>query len=332
MPALSDPLAVKSLKLKNRIVMPPMANDFSGDNGEVNDRHLDHYRSRAEADVGLMIVEHSYINPTGRMTAKQLGIHDDSLVPGLARLADTIREAGSGSTIQLTHAGANTSSEACGCQPLGPSDVPMPGRKEVPRPLTVDEIAGLVDDYRQAARRAREAGFDSIEVHGAHGFLLCEFVSPYSNRRNDQYGGSLENRVRFPLEVIAAVRDQVGNDFPLLYRFGASDFMENGLTLEEARVIAPMLVDAGIDLLDISGGLCGSRPKGLADTPGFFVPLATSIRSVVDVPVIGVGGISDADFANSVIEDERADLVAVGRALLMNPLWAREALEQLANN
>ncbi len=330
MPGLADPLTFKGLTLKNRIVMPPMANDFSGPDGEVNDRHLEHYRARAEAEVGLMIVEHSYVNPNGKMTVKQLGIHEDGLVPGLTRLADTIREAGAASTIQLTHAGANTTSEACGGQPLGPSDVAMPGRKEAPRPLTEEELAGLVEDYRQAARRAKEAGFDSIEIHGAHGFLLSEFVSPFSNRRDDEYGGSGENRLRFPLEVIAAVREAVGPDFPLLYRFGASDFLEDGLSLEEARQIAPLLVAGGIDLLDVSGGLCGSRPEQLAGIKGYFVPMAASIRSVVNVPVIGVGGITDPAFADGFIREEKVDLVAVGRALLKNPGWAREALAELA--
>lgn len=330
MPRLADPLTVQGMTLKNRIVMPPMANDFSGLAGEVNDKHLNHYGARAEADVGLMIVEHSFINPKGGMTTKQLGINDDALVPGLKSLADAIRDGGAKSTVQLTHAGANTSPEACGGQPLAPSDIPMPGRKEAPRPLTKNEMTGLIDDYRQAARRAQEAGFDSIEIHGAHGFLLSEFVSPYTNRREDEYGGSTENRLRFPLEVIAAVREQVGPDFPLLYRFGASDFLEDGLALDEAQQIAPKLVEAGIDLLDISGGLCGSRPKQLADVQGFFVPLASSIRSAVDVPVIGVGGITEASYADSIIREEKVDLVAVGRALLKNPNWAREALQELA--
>ncbi len=330
MPSLADPLTGGKLQLKNRIVMPPMANDFSDETGAVNDRHLDHYRARAGAGVGLMIVEHSYINPNGKMTTRQLGIHDDSLIPGLRRLADTIREAGARSAIQLTHAGANTSSGVCGCRPLAPSDVAMPGREEAPRPMTLQDIADLKEDYRAAARRARDAGFDSIEIHGAHGFLLCEFVSPHTNRRNDEYGGSMEGRIRLPLEVIATVRDEVGPDYPLLYRFGASDFLEDGLDLEEARKIAPRLVAAGVDILDISGGLCGSRPQGLADIQGFFVPLAASIKSVVDVPVIGVGGITEAVAANSFIEAGKVDLVAVGRALLKNPDWAREALAELA--
>ncbi len=330
MPSLSDPLTTDKLVLKNRIVMPPMANDLSGTQGEVTDRHLDHYQSRAAAGVALIIVEHSYIVPEGKMTKKQLGIHDDSLVPGLKRLADTIREAGAKSAIQLTHAGANTSEAVCGCQPVGPSDVALPGRDSAPRPLEIGELKSLVNAYRDAARRAVEAGFDSIEIHGAHGFLLSEFASPYSNHRTDEYGGSLENRMRFPIEVITAVREAAGPGFPLLYRFGASDFLQGGLALDEAQKIAPMLVEAGIDIIDVSGGLCGSRPKDLGDMQGFFVPMAQSIKSVVTVPVIAVGAITDAIFANSVIAEEKADLVAVGRALLKNPNWAREALEQLA--
>lgn len=330
MPRLSDPLTTDKLSLKNRIVMPPMANDLSSPEGEVTGRHLDHYRARAAAGVALIIVEHSYIVPEGKMTVNQLGIHKDSLVPGLTELADTIRTAGAKSAIQLTHAGANTTEAVCGCQPVGPSNIAVPGRDTEPRPLKADEIESLVDAYRDAARRAREAGFDSIEIHGAHAFLLCEFVSPYTNRRTDRYGGSLENRLRFPLEVIGAVREAVGPGFPLLYRFGAIDFLKDGLALDEAQKIAPMLVDAGIDMLDISGGLCGSRPKDLKGIQGFFVPLAQSIKAVVNVPVIAVGGITDPVFANSVIEDEKADLVAVGRALLKNPNWASEALAQLA--
>jgi 2,4-dienoyl-CoA reductase-like NADH-dependent reductase (Old Yellow Enzyme family) len=196
--------------------------------------------------------------------------------------------------------------------------------------MTLDEIVGLKEDYRAAARRAREAGFDAIEIHGAHGFLLCEFVSPHTNHRTDEYGGDMEGRIRLPLEVIAIVREEVGPDFPLLYRFGASDFLDDGLDLQQAREIAPRLVAAGIDILDISGGLCGSRPKDLAGIQGYFVPMAASIKSVVDVPVIGVGGITDPAFANGFIEEGKVDLVAVGRALLKNPHWAREALAQLA--
>ncbi len=330
MPQLSDPLVTDKIKLKNRIVMPPMANDMSGPDGKVTDRHLKHYRTRAEAGVGLMIIEHSYVMPSGKMSAKQLGIHEDDLVPGLKTLADAVRSAGAASAIQLNHAGANTTEAICGCQPVAPSDTPSPKQQAAPRPLETGEIDDIVDAFRQAARRAREAGFDAIEIHGAHGFLLNQFTSNYMNKRTDSYGGSLENRMRLPLAVIAAVRKETGPDYPLLYRFGASDFLQGGLALDEGQKIAPMLTGAGIDILDISGGLCGSRPKDFAGIQGFFVPMAESIKKVVDVPVIAVGGITDAIYANSVIADGKADLVAVGRALLKNPAWAREALEKVS--
>lgn len=329
MPSLSDPLLTAKLELKNRIVMPPMANDLATADGEVTGQLIDHYRRPAEADVALVIIEHSYITPGGKMSVNQLGIHQDSLVPGLQRLAAAIRDAGAKSAIQLTHAGANTSAEVCGCQPVGPSEIPASRRREKPRPLEVAEIKDIVAAYREAARRAREAGFDAVEIHGAHGFLLNEFTSPYTNKRSDSYGGSLANRLRLPLEVIGAIRAQVGKGFPLLYRFGANDFLRDGIDLDQARKIAPALVEAGIDILDISGGLCGSRPETFQDVQGYFVPLAQTIKAVVEVPVIAVGGIKDAKFANQVIVDQQADLVAVGRALLKNPLWAREALTQL---
>ncbi|MHB1390929.1 MAG: NADH:flavin oxidoreductase [Thermoleophilia bacterium] len=330
MTSLSDPLLVNGLTLKNRIVMPPMANDFSGPAGEANERHLEHYRRRAEADVGLMIVEHCYIVPEGKMSAKQLGIHEDRLVPGLKSIADTIRRAGSASAIQLNHAGANTTAKICGCQPVGPSAIAVPSRGETPRELSAAEIGALTDAFRAAARRALEAGFDAIEIHGAHGFLLSQFTSPFTNQRTDMYGGDTDRRMRFPLEVIAAVRAETGPEYPLLYRFGASDFMQGGLAIDEAQRIAPMLVEAGIDVLDISGGLCGSRPPDFKGMQGFFAPLAQSIKSVVAVPVIAVGGITEPAAAQDIIETEKADLVAVGRALLKNPDWAREALRQIS--
>lgn len=329
MPSLPDPISISGLEVKNRIAMPPMANDFSGPEGEVNDKHLEHYRARAEADVGLMIVEHSYVVREGKMSARQLGIHNDDLIPGLTRLAKTIRDAGSKSVIQLTHAGANTTEEICGCQPVGPSGVAVPSRGVEPRPLKSEEIEALVSAYRDAARRAKESGFDAIEIHGAHAFLLCQFVSPFTNHRTDLYGGDTDGRLRFPLQVIAAVRNEVGPGMPLLYRFGASDFLQGGLAIDEAQQIAPKLIAAGIDALDVSGGLCGSRPEEFKDIQGFFVPLAQSIKAVVDVPVIAVGGITEPAFADSVISEDKADLVAVGRALLKNPKWAKEALANL---
>jgi len=326
LPRLFDPLRVGRLELRNRIVMPPMATELAGRRGEVTPRLIDHYVERVEG-LGLIIVEHSYVDVGGRLSPLQLGAYDDSLVPGLARLADAVHRLGTPIALQINHAGRRTTSFDCGRQPVAPSPISLP-EGEVPRELLREEVEGLVERFCQAARRVVEAGFDAVEVHGAHGFLLNQFVSPLSNRRSDEYGGSLENRMRFPLQIIAQIRKRIGGDFPLFYRLGADDRTQGGLTIEDSKVFAQRLVEAGVDLIDVSGGLCGSRPPDLTG-PGYFVPLAKAIKGVVDVPVVGVGGITTPEFADEVIRRGRADLVAVGRAILADPRWAVKALQAL---
>jgi len=224
--------------------------------------------------------------------------------------------------IQITHAGSNTSSEVLGHQPLAPSPVPHPRkRNEIPRELTRDELQTIREAFAAAARRAKEAGFDMVEIHGAHGFLLNQFFSPLTNRREDEYGGSFENRLRFPREVVAAVRQAVGETFCIFYRFGADDQMPGGITTGDARRAAPLLVEAGVDVLDLSGGMCGASSTGT----GFFNYLAEAVKPAVDVPVMVTGGLGDPREANRVIEEDIADLVGVGRALLADPEWALKA-------
>ena len=182
--------------------------------------------------------------------------------------------------------------------------------------------------FGEAARRACKAGFDAVEIHGAHGFLLNQFASPLSNRRTDEYGGTFEKRIRFPLKVVEEVRKTVGSGFPLLYRLGTSDGQEGGVTISECQAFARKLVEAGINLVDVSGGLVGSRPEGLV-SQGYFLPQAQKIKQAVEVPVIGVGGIKDPKFADEAIRQERVDLVAVGRALLVDPDWSLNAANVL---
>jgi len=186
----------------------------------------------------------------------------------------------------------------------------------------------LVDAFASAAERVVESGFDAVEIHGAHGFLLSQFLSPLSNKRGDEYGGKLEDRMRFPLMVVSRVKEKIGN-FPLLYRLGADDMKPGGLSLDESKVVARRLVEKGVHAIDVSGGMIGSRPENLQGIPGYFVPFAEEIKRVVDVPVIGVGGITTAEFANEVIENDRADLVAVGRVMSADADWASKAVEAL---
>lgn len=328
MPKLLDPLSIGGLSLKNRIVMPPMANDLATTKGEVTQALIAHYTRRA-AGVGLVIVEHSYIAKEGKLSSRQLGIYDDALIKGLSDLAESIHAKETPVCIQITHAGRRANSSICGSQPVAPSAIRASESDEVPRELEKHEIEGLVRLYGEAARRACKAGFDAVEIHGAHGYLLNQFASPLSNRRTDEYGGPFENRIRFPLEVVERVRKVVGLDTPLLYRLGAHDGQEGGVTIGECQAFARKLVEASINVVDVSGGLVGSDPEG-PTSQGFFLPLAEMIKQAVEVPVIGVGGIRDPEFADEVIRQKRADLVAVGRAILADPDWPLKAAKTLS--
>lgn len=328
MPELFDPISVRGITARNRIVMPPLANDWAGDDGHVTDAHVTHYALHAKNEVGTIIVEHCYIDLGGRFSCQQLGISDDAHVRGLARIASAIKEGGAVSSIQINHAAARSSSDIVDDWPVAPSDVSVPGTSVAPRPLEKREIEALIATYADAAERAVRAGFDSVELHGAHGFLLSEFISPYMNQRRDEYGGSFENRMRFPLAVIAAVRERVG-DKPLFYRLGADDLTRGGLTIDKGKQVARILEGAGVDVLDVSGGICGATPPYGPEYQGYFVPLAKAIKNSVGVPVIAVGGIKEASFANSVIAEGIADMVAVGRALLEDAEWAVKARKAL---
>lgn len=311
------------MELQNRIVFPPMANNLS-DEGLVNPKLIAHYVARSKR-VGLVIVEHSYVNPSGRVNKNQLGIYSDQCIPGLKELANAIHAAGSKCGIQITHAGSATKQELIGQVPVGPSAVSHPRDGGIPREITRQEMAGLLEDFAVAARRAVEAGFDMVEIHGAHGYLLNQFASPYTNRRSDEYGGSLENRLRFPLEVVKAVKQAVGADYPVFYRLGADDKVDGGLTVEEGAWAAVTLAEAGVDVLDLSGGLMGFR---MLSGEGFFVYLAEAIKPLVRVPVLVTGGITTPELAESILADGKADLTGVGRALAANPDWAVEAWEK----
>jgi NADPH2 dehydrogenase len=314
---LLDPLEVKGLKLKNRIVMPPMHTGLATTEGAVTDRLVEHYVSRSKA-LGLVIIEHSYVSLAGKLSEKQLGIHDDGLVSGLERLSSSIHATGTPVVIQINHAGRSTSMDLTGMQPLAPSP------SENARELLVEEIEALTEAFTVAAERAIKAGFDGIEVHGAHGFLLNQFFSPLANRRRDEYGGSLKKRMRFPLEVVRSVRKRIGGRL-LLYRLGSDDMDPAGTRIEDSQRFAVKLEEAGVDIIDVSGGLCGSRPEELQGKQGYFVPQAQQIKQAVDTPVIGVGGIIDAKYAERFVHEEGIDLVAVGRELLKDPDWAKKA-------
>lgn len=323
MPKLNTPLKVRGFTLRNRIVLPPMQTGRANFEGEVTDRLINFYVRRS-SHLGLPIVEHSYVSPTGKIGPKQLGIHSDSSIRGFEKLVNALHEVGAPAVVQISHAGAVTSSRVIGTEPVGPSP------REKSRMLDANEIYAVADEFVAAAERAVKAGFDGVELHGAHGYLLNQFYSPLFNKREDEFGGTLEKRMRFPLLIAEKVRQCLGSRL-LLYRLGSDDLAPNGTHIENSVVFAKKLEEAGVDIIDVSGGMCGSEPKQLRQVKGYFVPQANEIKKSVCVPIIGVGGITEAEFADKLVNDGKVDLVAVGRAFWRDPLWAEKALEKLKN-
>ncbi|MFA5843494.1 MAG: NADH:flavin oxidoreductase [Coriobacteriia bacterium] len=325
MPHLCEPLTIGALTLRNRLVLPPMATSKASSDGSMSDELLAYYdeKSRGGA-LGLAITEHCFISEQGRNRVGQPSVADDAMVEGLSALAEVFHGNGVPAVVQISHAGAASVEPE---KPLvGPSDVATPiGSGRAPRALTPEEVADIPRQFAVAARRVKRAGFDGVELHAAHGYLLNQFLSPLTNRRADRYGGSLENRIRLHIEAIRAVRDEVGSDFLLLLRLGAHDYLEGGTVIDDSIEAALRFEEAGVDVLDITGGLTGySRPG--TDEPGYFSELSAPIRSAVSVPVILTGGVTEADQAESLLARGVADLIGVGRAMLRDPGWAVNAV------
>lgn len=332
MPGLLDPLVVRHRVLRNRIVMPPLWSGKAGLDGLATEAHVEYHRVRAAAGCGLIIVEHAFVEARGRHTPTQLGLHTDAAVPGLARVAAAIKAEGALACVQLAHAGSKADAAVIGRTPVGPSAVLHPYAPEcgVPEALAQEALTDVVRAFGAAARRAREAGFDAVEVHAAHGFLLSQFLSPLTNWRTDLYGGPLEHRGRLHLEVLCAVRAAVGPEMLVFVRLGAGDDTPGGLVLDDSVAFAPRLVEAGADLLDVSGGLQGSRPASEGLSGAYFARFSAPLKRAVTVPVLVTGGVTEPRQADSLVRERQADLVGVGRAMLADPQWAAKAIEVLS--
>lgn len=309
--------------------MPPMATSKSEVDGKVSKDVLNYYAEKSKGGyISMIIIEHSFISQEGKASAQQLSIAEDSVVEKLKELAKTIQDNGSKAVMQINHAGSAAASEVTGLEPVGPSAVPNPRKGNVPKELTKEDIKKVVNDFKQAARRVKEAGFDAVEIHSAHGYLLNQFFSPLSNKRTDEYGGDVKGRIEIHLEVIKAVRQAVGEDFPVLLRLGAADYMEGGSTIEDSKVAAVEFEKAGVDILDISGGFCGYIVPG-ATEQGYFSPITKALKEVVSIPVILTGGITETSSAEKLLAEEKTDLIGVGRAIYKDSDWARRAIEGL---
>ncbi|MFZ5916457.1 MAG: FAD-dependent oxidoreductase [Chloroflexota bacterium] len=330
---LFQPITFRTFEVKNRIVMPPMAIYIPGSEGFVRQRLIDYYEARARGGVGYIVVNATVVSePSGRSHPNQTRITDDKYIPGLKQLVDVIHAYDVKTSIQLYHAGRQRYGLVAGPPTLSPSGIPDPVRKDPTRAITVAEIETLVEEYAQAARRAQAAGFDGVEVHCAHGYLLAGFLSPFQNRRTDEYGGSVWNRSRIVRQIFERIRAVAGDDLLLQVRINGHDYVNGGNTLEDAQEIAKILVDAGAEVVHVSAGMAPSGQYTFlpaAIPQGYNVYLAEGIKEAVGphVPVIAVGAIEDPVFAEKVLAETNIDLVAVGRPLFADPEWPNKARE-----
>ena len=324
---LFTPIKIGTIEVKNRIVMPPMTSNFASETGAANQRVIDYYVERAKGGAGLIIVEATCIDsPVGRLDDPlQLCIDDDMFIAGFNDLCEAVHETDTKIALQLHHAGRETTLEITqGIQPVSASDVYCAATNTKPRPLTTSEVETVVEKYAQGAKRAKTAGFDAVEMHSAHGYLIQQFLSPATNKRTDRYGGDPNRRMQFVTEIIERTRELVGPHFPILLRLSAHEYIEDGLTLDDTKIIAKKLQDLGLNGLDVSAGTYDSPfEKGstqpMVVPPGFMINLAGGIKSVVDIPVITVGRINDPVFADEILKSKKADMVAMGRALIADP-------------
>lgn len=323
---------IGKMGLKNRIVLAPMVRNWATEEGAVTDRLISNYVAIAEGGVGMMIVEASYVShPVGKGFVRELGVWDDKLIPGLKELAQAVHAQDVKIGVQIHHAGRQTYSQVCGTQPVAPSPVPCPIMQflapgEVPRELTTEEVGKVAGDYAEAARRVKEAGFDFVELHKAHGYLITQFLSPITNQRTDRYGGDFAGRMRFALEVVEKTRAKVGPDFPVTTRLIGSEFLEGGMDLAYTQKVVQELDKAGLDGFHISGEIYASYPQGrmippMATPPCPLVEFAAGVKQVTSKPVITVSKIYRPELVEDILVKNQADFVAVGRGFLADPQW-----------
>ncbi len=322
MTKLFEPYQLQTISLKNRIVMAPMCMYSAQDDGLVKPFHHVHYATRAAGQVGLIVVEATSVVPEGRISNKDLGIWDDTHIAGLTQLVDGMKAYGAKTAIQLAHAGRKATVEG---EIFAPSAIAYSDAYKTPTEMTIEDIEYVIEAFKQAAIRASKAGFDALEIHGAHGYLISEFLSPATNKRTDAYGGSQENRYRLLRQVIDAIRSVW--DGPLLVRVSAEDYAEAGTTMEDFIVFSRWMRSQSVDLVDVStGGVVQARINVF---PGYQVPHAERIKQGAEMPTSAVGLITTAIQAEEILQNNRADLIFLGRVLLREPYWPLRAAKEL---
>lgn len=324
---LFEPYTVKSMTLRNRIVMTPIGTNFAEHTGEVNERIIDYYKQRAKGGTGLITIEAASVySPQGASGSYQLRIDHDNYIPGLYRLCESIHDCGSKISILLNHAGSAANGKITNIQPVSASDIPSRVGGDIPRALTTDEIYTIVDKFAEAAKRAVTAGFDAVEIQAGHGYLLNQFLSPTTNDRTDEFGGSKENRARFTTLVLKAVRETVGENIPIFLGISADELTEGGNTLDDTLEIVEYFKDY-VDVFDVSAGLtCSIQYQYDADylPDGWKSYMSKSIKEKTGKPCQTSGNIREPEVANRILEDGEADLIAIGRGLIADPEWVNK--------
>jgi 2,4-dienoyl-CoA reductase-like NADH-dependent reductase (Old Yellow Enzyme family) len=339
MSKLFSPFTIKDVTFRNRIGVSPMC-QYSSEDGFANDWHLVHLGSRAVGGAGMVMVEATAVSPEGRISPADLGIWKDEHIEQLKRITSFIRDHGAVAAIQLAHAGRKASKrepwknnellshEEGGWQTIAPSALAFDEGYDIPQELSTEGINKVVDDFAAATKRAFDAGFKTIEIHAAHGYLLHEFLSPFSNKRTDSYGGTFENRIRILVEVIEAVKMAWPKNYPLFVRISASEWKENGWTIEDSIELSKVLKEKGVDLIDCSSG--GNIPGvKIPLTPGYQVPFAAAIKQKAGIASAAVGLITTAQQADDILINEQADMVFLARELLRDPYFPLHAAKQL---
>jgi len=323
---LLSPGNIGTMKVKNRIVMSPMVRNFATTDGAITQSLIDHYAARAKGGAGLIIVEASYVHPSGRVWHQGIGIDDDRHIPGLGALTDALKHWGSKVEIQLVHGGRQSTTAVSKLPVVAPSAVPCPVTGSFPRELSTQEVADLIEAFAQAARRAKIAGFDGVELHGAHGYLMSQFFSAHVNRRGDKYGGDIKGRATITVETIHRIRQLVGDSYPVTIRINGRDNVPNGQTIEDAVALAKILEAAGFAAIHVTVGMGEANldPRNVATAAtmlsphGHLIDFAAQVKNAVKIPVIAVGGITP-DLAEKVLSEGKADFIAFGRQFLADP-------------
>lgn len=330
---LLTPARIGSVEIRNRIVMPPMTTRLADKDGRVTDDTVNYYMARVRGGVGLVTVEMASPERSGRHRMRELGIYDDQFLPGLTRLASEIHRGGGKCSIQLGHGGGHTRFDICGETPVAPSSIPHPvyeitNETIVPRAMSAIDIHNTVQAFAAAAARAEKAGFDVVEIHAAHGYLISQFLTPFENRRTDQYGGALENRARMGLEVLRACKAAV--KIPVIYRLSVDDYFPEGLQYPEGKQVALWAATAGADALHIAAGHYRSLPSAARMIPPMnypdatFLAYAAAVKKEVGIPVIAVGRLGDPETAAEAVETGKADFIALGRTSIAEPEWVEK--------